>query len=159
MLTCKYLFSEALYIVPNFLKEKICNTILVKCIISIFYLTWNTIVLSVLHWYTASDYIFDIFQKRNMRTKLYIYVPKVFGHCSFLLYISYKTPIFENFIPKSILVRFWWNFYQQKRERTSFFLGAHILYVHDLNTKTRNKLLFCLRTLHNSVMLEWFIIG
>ena len=32
-------FSEALYIVPNFLKEKICNTILVKCIISIFYLT------------------------------------------------------------------------------------------------------------------------
>jgi hypothetical protein len=33
-------------------------------------------------------------------------VPKVFGHCNFLLYISYKTTIFENIIPKSILVRF-----------------------------------------------------
>ena len=45
-------------------------------------------------------------------------VQKVFGHCNFLLYISYKTTIFQNIIPKSILVRFWWNFYQQKRERT-----------------------------------------
>ena len=33
-------------------------------------------------------------------------VPKVFSHCNFLLYISYKTTIFENIIPKSILVRF-----------------------------------------------------
>ena len=33
-------------------------------------------------------------------------VQKVFGHCNFLLYISYKTTIFQNIIPKSILVRF-----------------------------------------------------
>ena len=44
-------------------------------------------------------------------------VPKVFSHCNYLLYISYKTTIFENIIPKSILVQFWWNFYQQKWER------------------------------------------
>jgi hypothetical protein len=44
-------------------------------------------------------------------------VQKVFGHCNFLLYISYKTTIFQNIITKSILVRFWWYFYQQKRER------------------------------------------
>ena len=59
---------------------------------------------------------------RNYITYNYIYnyrdVQKVFGHCNFLLYISYKTKIFQNIIPKSILVRFWWYFYQQKRERT-----------------------------------------
>jgi hypothetical protein len=27
--------------------------------------------------------------------------------------VTYKTTIFENIIPKSILVWFWWNFYQQ----------------------------------------------
>ena len=37
-------------------------------------------------------------------------VKKVFVHCNFLLYISYKTTIFQNIIPKSILVRFWWYF-------------------------------------------------
>jgi len=31
---------------------------------------------------------------------------KVFGHCNLLLYISYKTTIFENIIPKPILIRF-----------------------------------------------------
>ena len=33
----------------------------------------------------------------------------------FLLYISYTTTFFQNIIPKSILVRFWWNFYQQRQ--------------------------------------------
>ena len=33
-------------------------------------------------------------------------VPKVFGHCDFLLYISCKTTFFKNIIPKSTLVRF-----------------------------------------------------
>ena len=28
-------------------------------------------------------------------------VPKVFGHCDFLLYISCKTTFFKNIIPKS----------------------------------------------------------
>ena len=39
---------------------------------------------------------------------LYMYrdVPKVFGHCDFLLYISCKTTFFKNIIPKSTLVRF-----------------------------------------------------
>jgi hypothetical protein len=37
---------------------------------------------------------------------MYRDVPKLFGHCNYLLYISYKTTIFENIIPKSILVRF-----------------------------------------------------
>ena len=41
-----------------------------------------------------------------MKKKKYRDVPKVFGHCNFLLYISYKTTIFENIISKSILVRF-----------------------------------------------------
>ena len=31
---------------------------------------------------------------------MYRDMPKVFGHCNFLLYISYKTTIFENIIPK-----------------------------------------------------------
>jgi hypothetical protein len=30
-------------------------------------------------------------------------VPKVFGHCDFLLYISCKTTFFKNIIPKSTL--------------------------------------------------------
>ena len=33
-------------------------------------------------------------------------VPKVLGHCDFLLYISCKTTFFKNIIPKSTLVRF-----------------------------------------------------
>ena len=37
---------------------------------------------------------------------MYRVMPKVSGHYNFLLYISYKTTIFENIIPKSILVRF-----------------------------------------------------
>ena len=32
---------------------------------------------------------------------LYRDVPKVFGHCDFLLYISCKTTFFKNIIPKS----------------------------------------------------------
>ena len=42
-------------------------------------------------------------------------MPKVFGHCDFLLYISCKTTFLKNIIPKSTLVRFWWFFYQQKQ--------------------------------------------
>ena len=68
-------------------------------------------------------------------------VQKLFGHCNFLLYISYKTTIFQNIIPKSILVRFWWYFYQQKWERMEFSViilkysfEAQILNIHDLNT-------------------------
>ena len=77
---------------------------------------WQTIVIKfakymALHAITAvSD-----------RITWYRDVPKVFGHCNFLLYISYKTTIFENIIPKSILVRFWWNFYQQKRVFCDYF--------------------------------------
>jgi hypothetical protein len=37
---------------------------------------------------------------------IYSFWSKVFGQNDFLLYISYKTTIFENIIPKSILVRF-----------------------------------------------------
>jgi hypothetical protein len=48
----------------------------------------------------------------------YIDVPKVSGHCDFLLYISCKTTFFKNIIPKSTLFRYWLFFYQQKRERT-----------------------------------------
>ena len=33
-------------------------------------------------------------------------VPKVSGHCDFLLYISCKTTFFKNIIPKSTLFRF-----------------------------------------------------
>jgi len=40
----------------------------------------------------------------------------------FLLYISYKTTIFQNIIPNSILVRFWWNFYQQNFVRSHRYL-------------------------------------
>ena len=47
---------------------------------------------------------------------IYRDVQKVFSHCNFLLYISYRTTFFKNIIPKSTLVRFWWFFYQQKRE-------------------------------------------
>jgi hypothetical protein len=92
---------------------------------------------------------------------MYRDVPKVFGHCNFLLYISYKTTIFENIIPKSILVRFWWNFYQQKRDVVrSFlwlFLGAQILNVHDLNTNLNylpsNVLsLYCIFNVQNLVL-------
>ena len=39
-------------------------------------------------------------------TPTYRDVPKVFGHCNVLLYISYKTTIFENIIPKSFLFDF-----------------------------------------------------
>ena len=87
-------------------------------------------------------------------------VPKVFGHCNFLLYIyiSYKTTIFENIIPVnscSILM---------KRERTQFsviilkyFLGAQILNVHDLNTNLNylspNVLsLYCIFDVQNLVL-------
>ena len=35
---------------------------------------------------------------------------KKYSVTNFLLYISYKTTIFQNIIPKSILVRFWWYF-------------------------------------------------
>jgi hypothetical protein len=97
-------------------------------------------------------------------TPTYRDVPKVFGHCNVLLYISYKTTNFENIIPKSILVRFWWNFYQQKRERTYFsviilkyFLGAQILNVHDLNTNlnylsTNVLALYCIFDVQNIVL-------
>ena len=34
-----------------------------------------------------------------------------------VIHISYKTTFLKTFIiPKSILIRFWWNFYQQKLE-------------------------------------------
>ena len=47
-------------------------------------------------------------QRDVMVTKAMRYrdVPKVFGHCDFLLYISCKTTFFKNIIPKSALVRF-----------------------------------------------------
>ena len=42
----------------------------------------------------------------NNNDIIYRDVQKVFGHCNFLLYISYKATIFENIIPKSIHIRF-----------------------------------------------------
>jgi hypothetical protein len=38
-----------------------------------------------------------------------------------LFLICCLTTIFENIIPKSILIRFWWYFYQLKRERNVVF--------------------------------------
>jgi hypothetical protein len=68
---------------------------------------------------------FDVGERGIIEIRQHSYrdMPKVFGYCNFLLYISYKTTIFQNIIPKSILVRFWWYFYQQKREhyKTTFF--------------------------------------
>jgi hypothetical protein len=98
------------------------------------------------------------FQVKNNYTNLNRWLPlnhnyrdvtKAFGHCNCLLYISYKTTIFENIIPKSILVRFWWNIYQQKR--------VQILNVHDLNTNlnylSSNVLsLYCIFDLQNLVL-------
>jgi len=41
----------------------------------------------------------------NIQTQdMYRDAQKVFGHCNYLLYISYKTIIFQNIISKSILV-------------------------------------------------------
>ena len=77
----------------------------------------NTIILTLINTTSFTSY-FWIHSKKKPHENNYRDVPKVFGHCNFLLYISYKTTIFESIIPKSILVRFWWNFYQQKRERT-----------------------------------------
>jgi hypothetical protein len=47
---------------------------------------------------------------------------KKYSVTNFLLYISYKTTFFQNIIPKSILVRFWWNF-TNKRENVCSFQG------------------------------------
>ena len=80
----------------------------------------------LIYFSTLDSWKFNYIQWRNIVIHCYLYnihnnisrdVQKVFGHCNFLLYISYKTTIFQNIITKSILVRFWWYFYQQKRER------------------------------------------
>ena len=55
-------------------------------------------------------------QLQRVTTYSYRDVQKVFGHCNFLLYISYKTTFFKNIIPKSTLVRFWWYFLLTKAE-------------------------------------------
>ena len=43
-------------------------------------------------------------QTQDMYRDMYRDAQKVFGHCNYLLYISYKTIIFQNIISKSILV-------------------------------------------------------
>ena len=43
-------------------------------------------------------------QQTSVLLHMYRDVPKVSGHCDFLLYISYKTTFFKNIIPKSTLV-------------------------------------------------------
>ena len=45
---------------------------------------------------------------------------KKYSVTNFLLYISYKTTIFQNIIPKSILVRFWWYFTNRSENVCSF---------------------------------------
>jgi hypothetical protein len=82
-----------------------------------------------------------------MLVKIYMYrdVQKVFGHCNFLLYISYKTTIFQNIILKSILVRFWWYFYQQKWERTFEIVEQVIRY---------NLVWVCLRLINREAVYE-----
>ena len=80
----------------------------------------------LIYFSTLDSWKFNYIQWRNIVIHCYLYnihynisrdVQKVFGHCNFLLYISYKTTISQNIITKSILVRFWWYFYQLKRER------------------------------------------
>ena len=63
-------------------------------------------------------------------------MPKVFGHCNFLLYISYKTTIFQSIIP---LFDFDESFTNRRENVRSviilkYFLEAQILNIHDLNT-------------------------
>ena len=64
-------------------------------------------------------------------------MPKVFGHCNFLLYISYKTTIFQSIIP---LFDFDESFTNRRENVLVFcdyfkiFLEAQILNIHDLNT-------------------------
>ena len=103
---------------------------------------------SRLLWWNGENSVIGIFIKekwpqiyswgRIVSSDLYRDVPKVFGHCNFLLYISCKTTIFENIIPKSML-------------------GAQILNVHDLNTNlnylSSNILsLYCIFDVQNLVL-------
>ena len=53
---------------------------------------------------------------------MYRDVPKVFGHCDFLLYISCKTTFFKNIIPKSTLVDFDDFFTNKNRIKCNFTL-------------------------------------
>ena len=55
---------------------------------------------------------------------MYRDVPKVFGHCDFLLYISCKTTFFKNIviIPKSTLVDFEDFFTNKNRIKCNFTL-------------------------------------
>jgi hypothetical protein len=74
-----------------------------------------------------------IFSKREKKSQ------NITFKCSFKQCRSLK--IKQNFSKHYSIVRFWWKFYQQKRERTKFsviilkyFLEAQILNIHDLNT-------------------------
>ena len=82
--------------------------------------------------------IFGLF---NITFTMYRDVPKVSGHCNFLLYISYKTTTFENIIPVNsclILMKFLPT--EVRSENVCNFLWLflnifwkHILNFHDLN--------------------------
>jgi hypothetical protein len=50
--------------------------------------------------------LYEIYSVKSRVTNTYQSLVKSIRTNDFLLYISYKTTIFENFIPKSILVRF-----------------------------------------------------
>ena len=65
----------------------------------------NTLILTLINTTSFTSY-FWIHSQKQQHENNYRDVPKVFGHCNFLLYISYKTTIFESIIPKSSLV-FW----------------------------------------------------
>jgi hypothetical protein len=92
------------------------------------------------YWYRVFIFLPNLFQIHEIKqvggflwVLLYWDVPKVFGHCDFLLYISCKTTFFKNIIPKSTLVRFWWFFYQQNysyiaRSVTKLFISQSVTY-------------------------------
>jgi hypothetical protein len=79
------------------------------------------------------------------------------------LYISYKTTFCQNIIPKSINVRFWWNFYQPKRKRMYFLycfkilFDAQILNIHNLNTNL-NYLSSKLLSLHSVFDVQYSVL-
>ena len=134
-----------LVILKRFLKDKHSYDIIlifdwtIECIMQITYSLVDLVSIIL---------VFEFDTKRRTKSKLYI---------------SYKTTFCQNIIPKSINVRFWWNFYQPKRKRMYFLycfkilFDAQILNIHNLNTNL-NYLSSKLLSLHSVFDVQYSVL-
>jgi hypothetical protein len=98
-----FLYGDLLSIPPSFYSCRWwsimnCVVLLIKKV-SI----WGLDILLTSNIISKLCNVVSYIKNNSVTLKLYRDVQKVFGHCNFLLFISYKATCFQNIIPKTIL--------------------------------------------------------